>query len=258
MYKLHRLPFEELIKNIVDITDKHKAGFTFPTVASVANEKPELLKSLTRSGCEVAVHGYKHLKYPLLSQTKQKEDIRKALETYARLGVKVNGFRAPYNSYDSNTPRMIEEAGFLWDAGIGNAQENRTRTDFFRVKIDGRESKFVCIPLNKLSDDVMIEKYQYTPDQMTMALKGVLDEAKKSRALTMFDLHPIRMGQPENAIVLDRLIAYGKSIGGWFPTVSDAVNYRMGHNDWGASEFCCLLTGDIDTFHFRDYLKRLF
>jgi peptidoglycan/xylan/chitin deacetylase (PgdA/CDA1 family) len=257
MYKLHRLPFEKLVGNILEATQKNDAGYTFPIVASVAAQKPELLKTMTDGGAEVAAHGYRHLKYPLLSAESQEKDVKKAVETFAKLGVPVTGFRAPYNAYDENTPRILEDAGFLWDGGIGYSPSNRDRTEMFRVAVDGRDSKFTCLPVNYLSDDLMVDDYGYTAEQMTTALNGALDKARKSHAIVAFDLHPIRIGQPEYVSVIDRIISYGKSMGGWFPTTTEAVKFRQDHGDWGGYEFCCLLTGDIDNFYFRDYLKRL-
>jgi peptidoglycan-N-acetylglucosamine deacetylase len=256
MYRFHRLPFEKIVSNILEVTQRQQAGFTFPTVASVAAQKPELLHRIVSSGGEVAVHGYRHVKYPLISANSQAADVRRALQTYARLGIKVSGFRAPYNAYGESTPRILDQAGFLWDGGIGYARANRERKEMFRVKIDGRDSKFVCIPLNFLSDDLMIDEYGYTPRQMVNALNGALDEASRTGSVIMFDLHPIRMGQPEYVVVLDRMISYGKRIGGWFPTVSDAVKSAE-EGGWRSHKFCCLLTGDIDNFYFSDYLKRL-
>lgn len=257
MYNFHRLPFEKIVGNILEATRRHGAGFTFPTVASVAVQKPRLLKTVVDSGGEIAIHGYKHVKYPLVSAASQERDVKKAIETYSKLGIPVSGFRAPYNSYDENTPKILDKAGFLWDGGIGYSPQNNKRTDIFRVPVDGHESTFVCIPLNRLSDDMMIDDLNYTPTQIAMALKGALDEALKTRSVVMFDLHPIRMGQPRNVVALDWLISYGKNKGGWFPTVTEAVKFRQDHDDWRPHEFCCLLTGDIDNFYFRDYLKRL-
>jgi peptidoglycan/xylan/chitin deacetylase (PgdA/CDA1 family) len=257
MYMFHRLPFEKIVDNILEVTRKHEAGFTFPTVASVATQKPRLLRTVVDSGGEIAIHGYKHLKYPLVSAESQEEDVNRAVETYSKLGIPTFGFRAPYDAYDKNTPNILDKAGFLWDGGIGYSPQNRNRTDIFRVPVDEHESTFVCIPLSQLSDDLMIDDYDYTPKQIAMALKGALDKARRSKSVVMFDLHPIRMGQPRYVVALDWLISYGKSKGGWFPTVTKAVKFRQNHDDWGGFEFCCLLTGDIDNFYFRDYLRRL-
>ena len=258
MYRLHRTPFEHLIDNILEVMQKRGASFTFPTVASVGLQKPELLHKIVRSRSEIAAHGYEHLKYPLISAKSQEVDVVRALRTFQRMGIQIRGFRAPYNAYDKNTPKIIDRLGLLWDGGISHSEENRVKTDLFRVKIDGRDSSFVCVPLNEWSDDGMIDERNYSNGQILEVLKYAVDRAKRSKGIVMFDLHPIRMGQKDHVGVLDELVSYGKNAGGWFPTVSEAVDRRLRHGDWAGLEFCCLLTGDIDNFYFRDYLRRLF
>ena len=257
MYRFHRTPFEEIIGNILNITTKYNAAFTFPTVASTAIQKPELLREIISAKSEIAIHGYQHLKYPLISKEEQRNDLRMAVKAYRKLSIPINGFRAPYNAYNSSTLLAVDEQGFAWDAGIGYSRDYNSKTDFFKVTEDNRELRFVCIPLNELSDDLLIDEFHYSTRLMTKSLKGKLDWIRESHGVIMFDLHPIRIGQPNYVSVLEDLISYGTSIGGWFPTVSEAVERKMKKGDWNGHEFCCLLTGDIDNFYFRDYLRRL-
>ncbi len=258
MYRFHRTPFEEIIQNLLHVLEKHGAYFTFPTVASTAEQKPELLREILGHGCEIASHGFKHIKYTLISTAEQQNDIAKSLRTFQELKVPIKGFRAPYNAYGQTTPEIVQKAGFLWDAGIGYALENRGKSDFFTIAPPSEElGKLVCIPLNGTSDDLLIDELHCSPGEMARRLCRELDKAKESRGLVMFDLHPIRMGQAQYVGVIDRLIEYGKNNGGWFPTVTQAVESKMKGKEWEGHSFCCLLTGDVDNFHFRDYLKRL-
>jgi peptidoglycan/xylan/chitin deacetylase (PgdA/CDA1 family) len=257
MYKFHKTPFEQIIDNILNVVSKYGASYTFPTVASTAAQKPDLLRKIIDAKSEIAAHGYQHVKYPLISAEDQNTDVTRAVASFRKMRIPIKGFRAPYNAYDSNTPAIIEKHGFLWDAGIGYSKENRSKTDFFKLSQSGRELNFVCIPLNELSDDLMIDELQYSANEMVRHLTKALDGAKKAGGVIMFDLHPIRIGQPEYVNVLDRLVSYGTNIGGWFPTVSEAVKAKASGRSWNGRDFCCLLTGDVDNFHFGDYLKRL-
>lgn len=244
--------------NILQTTQKYGASFTFPIVASVARQKPELLKKIIDSRSEIAVHGYQHVKYPLIPVEKQDEDLRRAIETFKRLGIPFHGFRAPYNAYGPSTPSLIEKHGFLWDGGLGYSKDNRIKTQLFRIRQEGRELTFLCFPLDELSDDLMIDERNYSPRDMKTALRKRIDDTREVKGLVAFDLHPIRIGQPEFIPVLEDLISYGTNEGGWFPTVSQAIERNLAKSDWNGHEFCCLLTGDIDNFYFRDYLKRLY
>ena len=242
-----------------DVLEPHQAKFTFPLVASVASKNVGLTREILGCGHEVAVHGFRHVNYAYVTEGQQNEDIRKALDVYKALGVRVFGFRAPYNVYTEATPKLVEKHGFLWDIGIGFNAKYRDGNSPFRVPVDGHESSFVCLPLNKWSDDYMIDIQGFSSRQIEKNLKDAIRDAREKGGVVMFDLHPIRIGQPKYVQVLADVVEYGTGLGGWFPTVTEAVKQWSRHGSWKHdAPFCCLLTGDIDNFSFFDYLQRLF
>jgi len=258
MAKFHRTPFVVLLKNIFEVMEEYQAKFTFPTVASTALKNPELVRMILKSPHEIASHGFKHVNYKYLSKREQEIDIERSRLAFRSMKIPIRGFRAPYNAYTDYTPKLLEKHHFLWDIGIGYAPKYREWKRFFRIHIDGRESSFVCIPLSKWSDDKMIDGYGLNNSQMVKILKKAIKQTVGEHGVIMFDLHPIRIGQPEYIDVLRQLLAYGTEMNGWFPTVTEAVNQWYKHGEWKHNaSFCCLLTGDIDNFTFIDYLSRL-
>ena len=259
MFRLHSVPFGALLQNMFDVLERNQAKFTFPLVASVASKNIKLTREILRSGNEVAVHGFNHVNYSYVTERQQDEDMKKALAAYKELGIKVYGFRAPYNIYTDASPKLVEKYGFLWDIGIGFNQKYRNGNSLFRVQVDDHESSFVCAPLSRLSDDYMIDIHGLSNLQMEKKLKHAIKETHEKGGVIMFDLHPIRMGQTKYITVLNSLVKYGTELGGWFPTVTEAVNHWNKHGRWkDDAPFCCLLTGDIDNYTFFDYLQRLF
>jgi len=94
---------------------------------------------------------------------------------------------------------------------------------------------------------------------MVKILKAVIKQTANEHGIVMFDLHPIRIGQPKYVEVLKQILEYGTELNGWFPTVTEAVEEWLKHKEWkDDASFCCLLTGDIDNFAFSDYLRRIF
>ncbi|RJS74834.1 hypothetical protein CW712_05840 [Candidatus Bathyarchaeota archaeon] len=259
MAKLYKTPFKNLLRNILEVVEENNAGFTLPIVASIALRRPEIASLILSFHQEIASHGNNHVNYRYLSSEAQRTDITGSLQAFKELGVHVRGFRAPYNMYADETPRLLEEFDFLWDGGLGFRPPYSDYTRFFRVPVNGRRSSYVCIPLCRWSDDRMIDNYGLDNKQMTRLLKARMKRAQKNHGVVMFDLHPIRIGQPKYIGVLKRVLADGKALNGWFPTVTEAVEYWLRHHEWkdGAS-FCCLLTGDIDNCTFFEYLTRLF
>lgn len=259
MFRFHRTPFITLLRNLFDVMEQYEAKFTFPVVASVALENRELIRGIDKLGHEVAVHGFKHVKYRYLSAQQQENDIGQAIKAFRELRIPTRGFRAPYNFYTEHTPRLIEKYGFLWDAGIGYDSKYRQRTSFFKVGLDKHTSSFTCIPLSVWSDDLMIDSYGFKGPQVGETLKHVLRRTLEKHGVVMFDLHPIRIGQRQYINGLKEALIYGTKLNGWFPTVSEAVEQWQRNKRWGQdADFCCLFTGDIDNISFFDYLQRLF
>ncbi len=258
MWRLHRTSFDEILENVFAALEPSDAKFAFPTVASVARMKPELARSIEREGHEVASHGYNHVRYPMLSEAGRERDLALSLQTYRKLGIDISGFRAPYDRYTEDMPRIIDKNGLLWDGGFGYQEEHREKTHFFRVESESGSLDTTFIPLNILSDDLMIDGRGWGRKEVTAALKTQVKKTASSGGVVMFDLHPIRMGQKEYAPCLGELAEYAQEMGGWIPTPREAVTYWSKHKRWKSDHgFCLLLTGDIDNWVFSDYLRRM-
>jgi len=255
----HKTPFRSLLDNILRLVEEFHAGFTFPIVASAALRNPEMVRLILDFHQEVASHGFNHVNYRYLPPNAERMDIGNSLSAFRNLRTPVRGFRAPYNVCTDQTPRLLEELGFLWEGSLGLRSPHCDERNFFRVHVDGHMSSFTCIPMFKWSDDRMMDIYGLSNRQMAKILKRALQQTEEKSGVIMFDLHPVRMGQPNHIDVLREVIAYGMQRNGWFPRVTEAVEYWLTHHGWkdGAS-YCCLLTGDIDSLTLLDYLSRLF
>jgi peptidoglycan/xylan/chitin deacetylase (PgdA/CDA1 family) len=259
MFRFHWVPFNVLLDNIYNAIEPFLAKFTFPISASVAMKNPDLTHEILNRGHEVGIHGFKHLNYSYLTETQQKNDIEMAVAAFNAMNIKIKGFRAPYNAYTEATPKLLEKHGFLWDIGIGYDPKYKENLYPFRIEIDNHDSNFICFSLNRWSDDLMIDMQGLSCTQIAKTLKGVIKRASESCGVVMFDLHPIRIGQPKYIDALRELVQYGTELNGWFPTVTEAADYWSKHSRWKHNaKFCCLLTGDIDNFSFIDYMQRLF
>ncbi|MHA1770113.1 MAG: polysaccharide deacetylase family protein [Candidatus Thorarchaeota archaeon] len=257
MMSLHRRPFKELLENIIETLEPFDAKFAFPTVAAVASMRPDLVKMIVNAGHEVASHGFNHVRYPHISAEAREQDLRRSLHTFQKLGVKITGFRAPYDNYTDDMPELIDKHGLVWDGGFGYRPEHRKRTQFFQVPIDGRQSNTVFIPLNVWSDDRMIDTLGMSPSQITRRLKHEVKVVSEHGGVIMFDLHPIRIGQRKYVDCLRELVAYAQQLNGWCPTPTEAVRQWKQEGRWrDDASFCLLLTGDIDNWVFSDYLRR--
>jgi peptidoglycan/xylan/chitin deacetylase (PgdA/CDA1 family) len=258
MFKLHRTPFSTILRNMFSILEEVDGHFTFPTIASIAKMKPELVREIVKEGHEVASHGYNHVRYPTMSANAREQDLLLSLQVFKRLGIEISGFRAPYDNYTDDMPFLLDKTDLIWDGGFGYRPEYRNKTHFFHVSINGQKSRVTYIPLNSWSDDVMIDRKGMSPSLVTKVLMREVTKAARAEGLIMFDLHPIRMGQDRYVGCLRDLIEHAFGLGAWCTTPKEAVRYWETHERWKSdNKFCLLLTGDIDNWVFSDYLRRM-
>ena len=259
MFYFHLTPFSVLLQRICDVLEKYDAKFTFPLVASTAQSNPTLVKWLKSTSHEIAIHGYKHVRYPFLSTKHQFLEIKKAIQVFEEYKIPFKGFRAPYNMYSETTIEMIEKFGFEWDAGIGYRPDYRNEHKFFKILLKGgKKSSYTCIPLCEWSDDRMIDDYKLSSEKMAKIMIYYLEKARKVNGLIMYDLHPIRIGQNKYIQSLEQLLSHATKVNAWVPTITEAVAYWSKNHQWkDSASVCCLLTGDIDNFTFYDYMRRI-
>ncbi len=257
MFRLHTTPFHFLLQRMFDLLDEYNAKFTFPLIASILNSNPDLVRFILSYPHEIAIHGFKHVRYQYLSYNQQSIEFQNAIKNFKKFKIPFNGFRAPYNNYTEDTLKLIEHYGFKWDGGIGFRLEYRNKNKFFNISLNGKKSSFICIPLCEWSDDRMIDNYGLNSSQMAKIMIYYLEKARKKNGLIMFDLHPIRIGQEKYIDSLKQLLEYAQTISAWTPTVTEAIDYWSKHKKWkDNAPVCCILTGDIDNFNFFDYLRR--
>ena len=90
MFRFHSVPFSTLLSNIFNVLEPHQAKFTFPITASIAVTDIELTRTIVRRGHEVAVHGFKHIKYAHITESQQAKDIKSAVDTFKEKKISVN------------------------------------------------------------------------------------------------------------------------------------------------------------------------
>ena len=233
MYRFHSTPFDDILTRMFDVLDKYDSHFTFPLTASSGSHHPEMVELLKSSGNEIAIHGFKHIRYDFISPQKQKEDLESAIKVFNDLKIPYKGHRTPYNQYTKYTERLVEQKGFLWDGGIGYRKENQERTVMFKqVLSTGKESSYMCIPLSIWSDDYMIDYLAYNAKQIAQKLIITTKKAKDLGRVAMFELHPVRIGQKNYIASIEANLDNCRKHDIWDPNTAESVEYWSNHKKW--------------------------
>lgn len=107
---------------ILDLLDEYDTKATFFILGIVAEEHPDLVRTIYEKGHEIASHAYSHKRLHHLSDGEVRDEVEKSVNLLEAItGEKPLGFRAPSFSLDNSTKQALEvlvEFGFEYDASV--------------------------------------------------------------------------------------------------------------------------------------------
>ncbi|MEM3405617.1 MAG: polysaccharide deacetylase family protein [Candidatus Pacearchaeota archaeon] len=109
----------EGIPKILSLLNKYKIKATFFVTCDCIEKYPEVFKKLIKEGHEIALHGYRHVRFDELTYKEKEENIKKSIECFKKyLKIKPKGFRAPQHSIDKETLFLLKKYKFEYDSSI--------------------------------------------------------------------------------------------------------------------------------------------
>jgi len=118
------LGIDEGLPILLKLLEKHNIKATFFVTCDCLEKSPKLFLDIKERGHEIALHGYRHERFDILSQKEKKEQLKKSFFCFKKyLKTKPVGFRAPQHSITSETISLLEKNNFLYDSSKtpGNA-----------------------------------------------------------------------------------------------------------------------------------------
>lgn len=160
---------EEATFKLLDVLSKNNAKATFFVLGSLAKDKPNWVKEISKSGHEIASHGYSHKSLNLLSKEAFEEEIittNKILEDI--IGKKIIGFRAPFFSLNEKTSwaiEVLESNKFKYDSsifpmktpryGVKNAPTEKYKIASTNIFENSKSSEIWEIPLSVFKNNLI-------------------------------------------------------------------------------------------------------
>ena len=175
---------------------------TFYVLTSEGKQFPDVLLSLARD-FEVGYHGEVHDGFKDQTPDQQQQRIQAMMnDMKAVLGdnKNVTGFRAPLESYDDNTEKLLVKAGIRHHT-VDPARSNARLPEL--VKVDGVADALVILPRTQ-RDDINLSSENLTVEQLTQALIDDFDLAQEMGGLGLLSIHsqnyandaPLTMAMP--------------------------------------------------------------
>ena len=175
-------------------------------VGMAIERNPAAAEALLRAGHEIATHGYRWIDYQYVPESREREDMQRAIEVQTR----ITGSR-PLGWYlgrcSPNTRRLVaEEGGFLYDS------------DSYADELPYYDSSFgrpqLIIPYSLETNDMRFVAAQgfNTGEQFYSYIKDSFDqlyvEGATGPAMLSVGLHARIVGRPGRAAALARFLDY--------------------------------------------------
>ena len=114
---------------LLDLFHEHRVRATFFVLGWVAQRNPELVRTISAAGHEIASHGFHHQLVYTLTVDQFREDVRRAKATIEDAGgCVVRGYRAPsFSIVDSSLWALdvLAEEGYTYDASVFPVRHDR-------------------------------------------------------------------------------------------------------------------------------------
>src|SRR5262245_59838767 len=114
---------------LLDELERYDQRATFFLVAQLARQQPDLVRTISRAGHEIASHGWDHQRVHNFTQAQFQDDVRKSRDALEQItGAPVVGYRAPTFSIVRKTGWALDvlaENGVRYDSSIYPVRHDR-------------------------------------------------------------------------------------------------------------------------------------
>jgi len=202
------------VPRILDLLHEYDLHATCCVPGWTADRYPQTVEQFLAGGHEIGHHSYAHFSPFAQTESEERADFGRALETLRRLGADVEGFRCPSWEPSWRTPRIVAEAGLAYDSSLMDSDRPYV--------LDTGAGEIVELPVHWSLDDW--EQYAYIPDppfrsaiespQKVLDLwLSELDAMRRYGCLYVLTCHPFLSGRPHRVEVLRRLIEHALATG---------------------------------------------
>ncbi len=218
------------IPRILALLDKYRIPASFFVPAVTALLHPAEIKMIVGKGRhEIGLHGWIHERNSILSETEERELMRKSYDALKKMsGKPPAGIRTPSWDFGLSTLKIIRELGLLYDSSL--MADDRP----YELLEDGQPTGVVELPVEWLLDDYPYFGFdRYTSVRPHITPAGVFeiwaaefDRAYQEGTLFVLTMHPKYIGHRSRIAMLEKLIEYMLSRRNvWFATHEDIARY---------------------------------
>jgi peptidoglycan/xylan/chitin deacetylase (PgdA/CDA1 family) len=209
------------VPRILDMLDRLEIKTTFFTPGWTCDNHPDSLADIISHGHEIGAHSYAHEKMTDLSSEKETEVWEKSMAALERIGVKPQGYRAPYWMFGERSISNMQRLGFKYSSNM---------MDFdmpYMLEHNGKPTGLVELPVEWLTDDwPHFEMDRSAPETVYQLWKPEWEAIHEAALYFGLTCHPECIGKLSRLKMLEKLVTEAKAGGDvWFPTGKELAEW---------------------------------
>jgi peptidoglycan/xylan/chitin deacetylase (PgdA/CDA1 family) len=106
------------VPRLLNLLAEQQLPATFFIPGHTIESFPEMVEAILQADHEVAHHSYAHVDPSEQSYEEERQDMERAWQVLAKIGVTPLGFRSPSADYSQHTLALLEEFSFLYDSSL--------------------------------------------------------------------------------------------------------------------------------------------
>jgi len=212
------------VPRILRLLERQRLRTTFFVPGWVAENWPDVVRSVRDAGHEIGHHGYMHESVRGVDEATEERYLVRGLEALdSVVGVRPTGYRAPSWDMNYRTPELLARHGFLYDSGLMDSDHP--------YALAAGERTLVELPVHWSLDDW--NRYNYVPGYASSPILAPsvavaawaeeLDAMVEVGGLFNLTMHPFVSGRPARAAALEGLIERARATEGLWVAAGDEI-----------------------------------
>ena len=209
------------IPRILEMLDREDIKTTFFTPGWTIDNHLKSVEEIVSRGHELGGHGYMHERMTELSDEAEESAFDRMMTAMERVGVKPEGYRAPYWLVGDRTIRHLRRLGFKYSSNFMDDDMP------YMLRHRGEETDLVELPVEWMLDDwPHFETARRGPDEVYKIWKPEFEGIYELGRYLSLTCHPECIGRISRLKMLERLIKEMKAKGDvWFPTGRELADW---------------------------------
>jgi peptidoglycan/xylan/chitin deacetylase (PgdA/CDA1 family) len=216
------------VARILRLLQKYDLPATFFVPGFTIEHYTAVVKTIQNAGYEMACHGNVHETLDTLDEAAERRILQEQLAIYEKhLGIRPTGYRSPSWSLNNRSPRLLKEAGFVYDSSLMG--------DDIPYFVGTPQGDLAEVPIQWLLDDAPFYRHVYgstnaiaEPDRVIRLWEQEFQGMYQENACFVLTMHPWISGRAGRLLGLEQLIQTIKATPGvWWATCQQVADWQI-------------------------------